>query len=164
MNQNQLLGLDAEIWGSGSESEGHSLDIYQVIDRPTPSTIGKFLRDKFVLWAPRFPNWLWLLLTWSTIRPDTFGYLRFSERKIEVITLAIGNMTASLLIYAAVTSLYLTSGHASSIAGVLVISVTITTCSLLFGNQQFISMVATYVLPFPLLLRLTYDAGYVPYL
>ncbi|CAN9104855.1 unnamed protein product [Alternaria alternata] len=52
LDRNDLLGLDAAIWGSQNDPEGHASDIYQVVDRSSPSTISRFFRDKFVSWAP----------------------------------------------------------------------------------------------------------------
>jgi hypothetical protein len=141
--QGALLGLDGAVWGSTDDQDGHAFDIHQVMNPPSPSKIGRIFWDKCRLWAPYFPTWLWVALTWSRRRPDTLRYETFNMRKFDVVIEMIGNITASLLIYGAVTSLYLTAERASSLAGVLVIAVTITACSLLFRNQRFISMLAT---------------------
>jgi hypothetical protein len=140
-----LCGLDALIWGSTSDPHSHASDIIQVVDQTNPSAMSKFFRDKIVLWAPRFPSWLWIVFFWSKKRPDTLRHFSFSARAFEVASMAIGNFAASLLIYAAITSLYFTAGKAASIVGVVVIALVITVCSVLFRNQQFISMLATYV-------------------
>jgi hypothetical protein len=131
------------IWGSRINPRGHASDIIQVVDRPSSSVIGNFFRNKVLTLAPRFPAWLWLLLFWSKKRPDSFQHYNFSSHTFEIITLAVGNFAASLIIYTAITALYLIEGRAASVVGIAVISVAITVCSVLFGNHQFISMLAT---------------------
>ncbi|KAI4915778.1 hypothetical protein J4E90_004224 [Alternaria incomplexa] len=138
-----LLGLDGAVWGSTNDQEGHAFDIYQIIDQPSLSKIGRFFWDKFALWAPYIPTWLWMALTWSRPPPDGYVYEAFSMRRFEAVVELSGNILASLLIYVAVTSLYLTAERASSVVGVIVIAVIITACSLLFRNQKFISMLST---------------------
>ncbi|KAF1840533.1 uncharacterized protein K460DRAFT_421472 [Cucurbitaria berberidis CBS 394.84] len=101
-----LFGLDASVWGSLCDPESHAFDIIQVVEQSNPSAIGRFFRDKILLWAPRLPEWLWILFFWSKKRPDAFHQYRFSGRAFEVASLALGNIATSLLVYAAVTSLY----------------------------------------------------------
>jgi hypothetical protein len=141
-NITSFAGLDSAVWGSLAEPTSHAPDMIQVVDLPSPSTVGRFLKDKFLLWIPKLPGWLQILLTGSRRRPDIYGHYKFSNRRLDMVLLLIGNVAASLLMYAAVTSLYLTAGSASSIAGVIIVALTITICSILFQNQQFISMLA----------------------
>ena len=101
--------------------------------------MGGFLRNKFLLWIPKFPGWL----PGSRRHPDSYGLYDFSSHSFEVVSMSIGNIVASLLIYAAVTSLYFTAGSVSGVIGVIVIGVTVTICSILFHNQQLVSMVGT---------------------
>jgi len=137
-----LSGSDSTAWGSTDEPTDHAPDLIQVVDQRSPSTMGKFFRDKFLLWMPRSPT-LQRLVIGSTTAPDKWGHYNFSNRRFEVISLLLGNLATSILIYVAVTSLYLTAGSAARIAGVIIIAATITACSVLFQNQQFISMIST---------------------
>ena len=97
------------------------------------------MRNKFLFWIPKLPGWL----PGFRRHPDSYGLYDFSSHSFEVVSMSIGNIVASLLIYAAVTSLYFTAGNVSSVIGVIVIGVTVTICSILFHNQQLVSMVGT---------------------
>lgn len=140
-----LLGCDAHTWGSMHNPQDFASDLIQVVERPRVTAIGKLLRRLVLRWAPDLPSWLFLLIFWSKKRPDILHQYSFSSRAFDVMTSLMGNIVTSLLVYAAVTFLYLTDSEAASVAGVLVVAGIITICSVLFRNQQFTSMLATCV-------------------
>lgn len=113
------------------------------MNREAPSTMSSVFRDKFLLLIPNLPAWLKAPFTGLMGQPDKYGYYSFSNRKLEVVLLSIGNVATSLLMYVAVTTLYFTSGSASSVVGVIAIALTITVCGTLFQNQQFITILGT---------------------
>lgn len=113
------------------------------MDRKAPSIMGSIFRDRLLLSIPNLPAWLKTLLTGSRGRPDKYGYYSFSNRRLEVVSLSIGNVVASLLMYVGVTILYLTAGSASSVVGVIAIALAITACGIVFQNQQFITILGT---------------------
>ena len=105
--------------------------------------MSRVFRDKFLLLIPNLPAWLKVPFTGLRGQPDKYGYYSFSNRTLEVVSLSIGNVVASLLMYVAVTVLYLTAGSASSVVGVIAIALAITACCILFQNQQFITILGT---------------------
>jgi hypothetical protein len=149
-----LSGCDAPVWGSLYNPHGHATDIIQVVKQTDLSTLGRIFRDKSLSWAPRMPEWLFMLLFWSRRRADMFHHYQHSSRTFEIVSLSIGHFVTSFFVYGAVALLYFTSNKAASVAAVIIIAGTITVCSILFRNQQFISMLATYVLLYlPVVLR-----------
>lgn len=138
-----LTGVDASAWGSVKAPQDHASDMIQVVGRSNPNAVGRFLRNKFLLWAPQLLSWLWSLFFCSKKRPEPLRQYDFSSRVFDVVSLVLGNFVTSLLVYAAVTSLYFSNGKAASVAGIFAIASIITVCSILFRNQHFISMLAT---------------------
>lgn len=133
-----LSGQDASIWGSASNPSDHTSDLIQVVDQPRASVLASLLRDKFTPSAPHLPEWL--------SNRDTLRIYRFSNRLFEGFSLAMGNLVTSVLVYGAVCLLYFTKGKVAGIVGVVVMASVTTVCSVLFRNQQFISMLSTYVM------------------
>ncbi|KAF2785824.1 hypothetical protein K505DRAFT_380661 [Melanomma pulvis-pyrius CBS 109.77] len=138
-----LTGADASLWGSAANPSGHASDLIQVVQQVEPSVTGRFLNDKFVLWVPQFPRWLRLLLFWSRKKTDVFNQYSYSARTFENVSLGLGNIVTSLLVYAAVTLLYLSTGRALKTATVILIAVIVTASTILFKNQQFVAILAT---------------------
>lgn len=142
-----LSGIDASIWGSVANPSEHASDLIQVVQQMEPSVTGRFLNDKFVLWVPRFPRWLRLLVFWSKKQTDIFDQYSYSARTFENVSLGLGNIVTSLLVYAAVTLLYLSTGRALKTVTVILIAVIVTASTIMFKNQQFVAILATLVHP-----------------
>ncbi|OAL55945.1 hypothetical protein IQ07DRAFT_595584 [Pyrenochaeta sp. DS3sAY3a] len=130
-----LSGNDALTWGSLSNPSDHTSDLIQVVDQPRASALASLLRDKFAPSAPHLPERL--------SNRDKIRIYRASNRSFEVFSLAVGNLVTSVLVYGAVCLLYFTNGKVAGIVGVVVMASVTTACSVLFRNQQFISMLAT---------------------
>jgi hypothetical protein len=138
-----LAGVDANLWGTVESPGRHASDIFQVVQQVEPSVIGRFLNDTFANWAPRLPGWLRLLLFWTKKTPDVFHQYSYSAQAFESVALAVGNILTSLLVYGAVTLLYLSSRRALKLAAVILLALIVTVCSVLFRNQHFAILVAT---------------------
>jgi hypothetical protein len=138
-----LAGVDAKIWGSVESPGEHASDMFQVVRQVQPSLIGKFLNNTFVHWTPHLPAWLRLLLFWTKKQPDVFHQYNFSARAFENVALAVGNILTSLLVYGAVTLLYLSTRRALKVTAVILLALTVTACTILFQNQKFVVLLAT---------------------
>ncbi|KAF2662856.1 hypothetical protein K491DRAFT_4891 [Lophiostoma macrostomum CBS 122681] len=139
----KLRGVDAPLWGSIENPSGHAGDIIQVLDQPEMSIIGAFLQNRFLRWAHKLPSWLQCVLFWSKQQPDMFDQYSRSVRSFENVTLGLGNIFTSLFVYAAVTSLYFSSGKAVNAVAVVVIAFVVTICSIFFKNEQFVVLLTT---------------------
>jgi type IV secretory pathway VirB6-like protein len=117
--------------------------MFQVVQQVQPSVTGKFLNNTFVHWIPHLPAWLRLLLFWTKKQPDKFRQYSFSARAFENAALAVGNVLTSLLVYGAVTLLYLSTGRALKITAVILLALIVTVCTILFQNHQFVIVLVT---------------------
>lgn len=144
-----LNGIDAKVWGSLEVPEGHASDVFQVVQQVEPSIIGKFLNSTCVKWTPRLPGWLRLLLFWTKKQPDVFHQYSYSARAFENIALAVGNILTSIFVYGAVTLLYLSTRRTLKLIAVILLALIVTVCTVLFHNQKFAVLLATYVSPSP---------------
>ena len=138
-----LIGIDAEIWGSVDHPSDHATDLIQIFPEVESSSVGRLLTQRFSKWALKSPRWLQFLFFWSKKRPDLFDLYSFSARAFENASFAIGNILTSLLVYGAVTLLYLQTGKIMKIVAVIAIATVITGCILVFRNQQFAIMIGT---------------------
>jgi len=137
-----LAGADAKIWGSVGSPGGHASDLIQVVQQVQPSLVGKLFNNT-VHWTPHLPAWLRLLLFWTKKQPDVFNQYSFSARAFENLALAVGNILTSLLVYGAVTLLYLSTSRALKVTAVILLALTVTVCTVLFQNQKFVVLLAT---------------------
>ncbi|KAF2118192.1 hypothetical protein BDV96DRAFT_379808 [Lophiotrema nucula] len=138
-----LTGLDGGIWGTVDDPAGHAPDLIAVVQQPESSIIEGFLGHRFLTWSRRLPTWLRCLVFWSNKQPDDFGIWSHRARSFKVVSLAMGNIATSIFVYGAVVSLSFVTSQAFGLLIILPIALAVTSCYLLFQNQQFISMLAT---------------------
>ncbi|KAI8940376.1 hypothetical protein NX059_004068 [Plenodomus lindquistii] len=138
-----FTGVDARIWGTCDSPQSYASDIIRLIEEPALSVMGKLLKDKALLWAPSMPKPLRTILFGHQGRKDSLRRYDMKSSRFEVASVLLGNISVSLLVYAAVTTLYFTTGKVGSVVAVLVIAGVTTLCSALFKNHQFLSILST---------------------
>ncbi|PSN63416.1 hypothetical protein BS50DRAFT_624158 [Corynespora cassiicola Philippines] len=124
---------DSAVWGSITNTRSHASDLIEVVHRPQQSIVVKFIIDRGIKWVNQ--------MRWRK-RSDALGYSSFSIPFCEAITLAVGNIAVSALVYFTVTLLLFYDSKARGIIIFIVIATMLTCFGVLFKNEQFLLVLA----------------------
>ncbi|KAF2281198.1 uncharacterized protein EI97DRAFT_454409 [Westerdykella ornata] len=134
-----LDGQDRDIWGTGAKPDGHALDIIQVVKESESSPASKYLQDGLSRWSSWTGKWLTLFSTWQMKKPDKHNWHIQSRSSFQGLSLTIGSVLTSVLVYGAIISLNFVSGKAFNIVVAILVPLLISLCGLGFVNQKSIA-------------------------
>ena len=140
----EIEGTEASVWGYlDKDSPLHAIDMIQVIQPLKSSVIGQWLTDRFLSWIPHLPKCVLHNRLCSKSGRDAFQVYPFNIQTCDYVLSALANVLTSLLVYIAVTVVYFPGAKTLDAIMVVVIAVIVTACSILFQNQQYLSMLGT---------------------